>query len=54
MEQFARIKRLPPYVFNIVNDLIASKETAWIIVPGKIYDVFGIDRMMKEVCWSAK
>ncbi|MCK5332377.1 hypothetical protein KAJ41_00750 [Candidatus Parcubacteria bacterium] len=36
-------------VFNIVNDLIASKETAWIIVPGKIYDVFGIDRMMKEV-----
>ena len=36
-------------VFNIVNDLINSKEVAWIIVPGKIYDVFGTDRMMKEV-----
>lgn len=36
-------------VWNIIEDLISSKSEAWIIVPGKIYDTFGIDRMMANV-----
>ncbi len=36
-------------VWNIIDDLIESKSEAWLIVPGKIYDVFGVNRMMKEV-----
>lgn len=36
-------------IWNIIEDLIASKSEAWLIVPGKVYDVFGVDRMMKNV-----
>jgi sugar-specific transcriptional regulator TrmB len=36
-------------VWNIVDDLIEARSEAWLIVPGKIYDVLGVNRMMKEV-----
>lgn len=36
-------------VWNILDDLINSKSETWLIVPGKVYDVFGVNRMMKEV-----
>lgn len=36
-------------VWNIVEDLIKARSEAWLIVPGKIYDVFGVDRMIQNV-----
>ena len=36
-------------VWNIVNDLVGSNQDAWIIATGKIYDVLGLKRFMKDV-----
>ncbi|MEA1936521.1 MAG: helix-turn-helix domain-containing protein, partial [Patescibacteria group bacterium] len=36
-------------IWNIFNDLIESKQDAWIIATGKIYDVLGLKRFMKNV-----
>ena len=57
MEQFARIKRLPPYVFNIVNELKADARNR-----GEDIIDFGMgnpdqptpDRIVEKLCEAAK
>ena len=36
-------------VWNILEDLAESEQDAWIIAPGKVYDVFGLKCFMKNV-----
>ncbi|MCK4592066.1 hypothetical protein KAT63_01335 [Candidatus Parcubacteria bacterium] len=41
-------------VWNIVNDLVESKQDVWIIASGKIYDVLGLKRFTKDVTQKRK
>ncbi len=36
-------------IWNIVEDLMKTKSEVWLIAPGKIWDIFGIKRMIKNV-----
>ncbi len=36
-------------IWNIFNDLVESEQDAWIIAPGKVHDIFGLKRFMKNV-----
>lgn len=36
-------------VWNILADMVESREICWIIVPGKFFDVYGKDRMTKKI-----
>ena len=36
-------------VWNIIEDMIESKQDNWIIASGKIFDILGLKRMMKNV-----
>ncbi len=36
-------------IWNILDDLIESKKDSWIIAPGKIYDILGLKRFIKNV-----
>ncbi|MCK4891730.1 MAG: hypothetical protein KAS78_03625, partial [Candidatus Pacebacteria bacterium] len=36
-------------IWNILEDLAESEQDAWIIAPGKIYDIFSLKRFMKNV-----
>jgi sugar-specific transcriptional regulator TrmB len=36
-------------MWNIISDMLESRETAWIITPGRFFDIYGKERMMKKV-----
>ena len=36
-------------IWNIVEDLVESKDESWIIATGKIYDVLGLKRFLKNI-----
>ena len=36
-------------IWNIVEDLVESKDESWIIATGKIYDVLGLKRFFKNI-----
>lgn len=36
-------------MWNIFSDMLESRETAWMITPGKFFDIYGKERMMKKV-----
>lgn len=36
-------------IWNIVEDLMQSRSEVWLIAPGKIWDIFGLKRMLKNV-----
>jgi len=36
-------------MWNILADMVESREISWMIVPGKFFDIYGKERMMKKI-----
>lgn len=41
-------------IWSITEDQVAAASEAWVIVPGKVYDVFGVNRMVKDIIEKRK